>query len=318
MTNTADKLLQEAGATITESVGVGIGDLLARQEAGAGADPAAPARRRNRAAALLPLEMIDPDPDQPRKAFKQEEIEVLSKSLARHGQLQAIRVSFDQGTGRYRIISGERRWRAGRLAGLSEIAAEVVEKELSKEQVLEDQLVENCLREALDPIETAQAYKRLMDFNGWGGQVLAEALGLSHASVSRSLRLLGLAPDLQEKVADGRLPAGVAYEIALADEGRRSILAAAYESGRLPSRQAVRKALRKTARRGKAHPEAVPERAALEIGSVRVTVEWSGAERPSTAGLAQALAGLARRAEEARGSGLDWEDALRSLGPVEE
>ena len=114
--------------------------------------------------------MVIPDPEQPRVEFSEEAIERLAQSITRKGQLSAIRVRWSDEFSKWVIIAGERRWRATKRAGLPTIDCYFHENGISKSEVLEQQLIENCLREDLQPIEEAKAFSMLMDLNGWTGQ----------------------------------------------------------------------------------------------------------------------------------------------------
>ena len=109
------------------------------------------------------------------------------------------------------IISGERRWRAAQKAGLTEIECCFREAELSSSEILEEQLIENCLREDLQPIEEAQAFAALMRLNSWTGKEVAKALRVHPSRVSRALALLKLPEEIQEQVNTGEIPARSAY-----------------------------------------------------------------------------------------------------------
>jgi ParB family chromosome partitioning protein len=139
-------------------------------------------------------------------------------SLKAHGQIQPISVRWSEDMGRYLIVTGERRWRASILAGRPTIAAVIIEGERSESQVLEMQLVENRLREDLQPIEQARAFRTLMDRNDWTAARLAEALQLTGASVTRALALLDLPYTVQDAVASGQLAPSVAYEVSKLDD----------------------------------------------------------------------------------------------------
>lgn len=165
---------------------------------------------RMKGAIFLPPTKIEADPDQPRKTFEAAELDELAASLRTRGMLQPIRVRWDEGKGVWVIVTGERRWRASLLAGLDKIPAIDASKG-TPEDVLADQLVENCLRQDLDPIEQARAIRRLMDQSGWSQARVSSELGLSAGAVSKSLRLLELPPEEQEDVSRGNLTAKEAY-----------------------------------------------------------------------------------------------------------
>ena len=124
---------------------------------------------KSKDAVEIPLDKIVPDPDQPREEFDPEALERLAESLKTRGQLQPIRVRWDEAQGKYVIICGERRWRAARMAGLATMSCVVSEGPIDAGELLALQLIENCLREDLRPIEQARAFKSLMDRNGWSG-----------------------------------------------------------------------------------------------------------------------------------------------------
>ena len=168
---------------------------------------------RPKDALTIPVEKLLPDPDQPRREFDEEELERLAESLKTRGQLQPIRVRWDAGQGAWVIVSGERRWRAARRAGLPALACVEVKGELSADTVLEDQLVENCLRTDLKPVEQARAFEALMDRKGLSGRQLADLLNLSRMTVARALSLLELPADVLDQVEQGTLTPSAAYEV---------------------------------------------------------------------------------------------------------
>ena len=159
---------------------------------------------RSKNAAEIPLDRIEPDPDQPREEFDEESLQRLAESLKTKGQLQPIRVRWDEGRMVYVIICGERRWRAAKLAGLATITAMIVDGPIDPAELLAFQLIENCLRDDLRPIEQARALKQLMDRNGWSTRQLARELALSQSHVVRALTLLELPIEVQEQVEQGR------------------------------------------------------------------------------------------------------------------
>ncbi len=153
----------------------------------------------------LRISLIEPDRSQPRTVFDEEKLSELADNIARHGVLQPILVRPLE-NGSYRIVAGERRWRAARMAGLQEIPALV--RELDESEAAQISLIENLQREDLDPIEEARAYKRLMDDFGMTQQQLAESLGRSRAGIANSTRMLNLPERVQKSIADGEVSAG--------------------------------------------------------------------------------------------------------------
>lgn len=330
MSNVMEKLLQKSGNTIAESMGAGgIQELLESQAASGNPGAAAPGqtgRRRNRNAGYLALDQMLPDPQQPRKDFADSEIQNLARSLQRHGQLQAIRVRWDAALGKYIIVSGERRYRAARLAGLSELAVEFVERELTPEQVLEDQLVENCVRQDLSDIDKGKAFRALQEKNGWTVLQLAEAVGLSLASVSKTLIIVdNLALDLQAEVKSKTLPASVAYELArLDDETAQRELAQRYQREKLTRKDVIAAVGKKTGRRNHAPSRSQPSSQSkpqpntagpsLRLASTgRVTIEASWEGEFTLPDLIAALSEMLRRVRLAQEQELSIDELARQL-----
>ena len=153
----------------------------------------------------LPLQKVEPNPDQPRRTFDEEELQALADSIAAHGILQPLAVRASGG-GFYQIIAGERRWRAARMAGLSEVPVVVLEAD--DRTVMELALVENLQRQDLNPMEEAEGYQRLMKEYGLTQEEAAARVGKSRPAVANALRLLGLTEPVRAMVEDGRLSAG--------------------------------------------------------------------------------------------------------------
>jgi ParB family chromosome partitioning protein len=152
----------------------------------------------------LPIDAIAPNPKQPRKAFGDKALQDLSASLRQSGVLQPVVVR-RLGSG-YQLIIGERRWRAAKLAGLTRIPAVV--REASDAQSLELALVENLLREDLNPIEEAEGYQRLLAEFGWTQEELAQRVARDRSSIANCLRLLKLPDLIQADLRAGRLTMG--------------------------------------------------------------------------------------------------------------
>lgn len=147
---------------------------------------------------------IQPDPDQPRRIFDEEKLVELSESLKLHGQLQPIRVRWDASATVYRIVAGERRWRAARKAGLPSLEAIVVDDSTTLEAVRVEQIVENLQRHDLTRSETARAYRTLLEAWKLTARELAGRLGVSESTVSRALGVLKLSEEDREKIDSGR------------------------------------------------------------------------------------------------------------------
>ncbi|MCR9294077.1 MAG: ParB/RepB/Spo0J family partition protein [bacterium] len=183
-------------------------------------------RRALRNFGTLTIDSVIPDPDQPRTEFDEEEIQRLSRSIVDKGQLHPIHVRWSEVHSKWIIISGERRYRATKAAGLPSINCQFEEKDLNKTQILEQQLIENLLREDLKPIEEAKAFSLLIELNGWTGKELGEALRVNPSRITRSLALLKLPSDIQKQVEDGTLSPTAAYELSKlpSDEQRRAAM----------------------------------------------------------------------------------------------
>ena len=153
----------------------------------------------------LPLADIYPNPDQPRKVFEESALMELADSIAKHGVIMPIVVNKEP-NGKYRIIAGERRYRASKLAGKETIP--VVIKQYSEREVKEISLIENLQREDLNPIEAAFAMKQLMDDYALTQEELSDSIGKSRSAIANTLRLLTLSDEVMDMVARGDLSAG--------------------------------------------------------------------------------------------------------------
>ena len=156
-------------------------------------------------AVTLPLQKIEPNPLQPRKTFNTEELDSLADSIRMHGIIQPLTVR-KLPSGFYQIIAGERRWRAARLAGLSDVPVVVIEAD--DKTAMELALIENLQRSDLNPIEEALGYQELMGTYEMTQEQAAARVGKSRPAVANALRLLSLSPAVLELVKDGALSAG--------------------------------------------------------------------------------------------------------------
>ena len=158
-------------------------------------------------ASELAIDMVSPNPRQPRRTFVESDLEDLANSIRQKGVIQPILVRTDpEAADRYQIIAGERRWRAARRAGLKAIPAVV--REMDDREVLEIAIIENVQRADLNAIEEAEAYKSLMDRFGRTQDSVATQLGKSREHIANTLRLLQLPDDVREHVKEGRLTPG--------------------------------------------------------------------------------------------------------------
>jgi ParB family transcriptional regulator, chromosome partitioning protein len=182
---------------------------------------------RSKDAAEIAVDRIAPDPAQPREDFDREALERLAESLRTRGQLQPIRVRWDEDRGMYIIIAGERRWRAAGMAGLASMSCVIADAPATEGELLALQLVENALREDLRPLEQAKAYRTLIERNGWSARQVARELAIDHTNVVRALALLDLPETVQARVEQGTLPPATAYEVSkISDPAEQAELAA--------------------------------------------------------------------------------------------
>lgn len=173
----------------------------------------------------LPITKVEPNLEQPRNYFNEEALQELSESILQYGLIQPITVR-KLDSGYYQIIAGERRWRASRLAGLTEVPVRVIEAD--DRRTAELALVENLQREDLNPIEEAKGYKTLIEVYGLTQEEAAKSVGRSRPAITNSMRLLNLSEAVIEMVEKGSLSAGHARAlIPISDEAQQ--LAAAKE-----------------------------------------------------------------------------------------
>jgi ParB family chromosome partitioning protein len=221
MSKAAESLQRRFGSNLSESLGVRAG-MAAGGPPPTGAFPRETSpddgRTRARDAGHMEIDRIVPDPDQPRKEFSDDAIDRLAASLLKHGQLMPIRVRWNAAIGKWLVISGERRYRAALRAGLKTVACVFADDGLSPSEILQEQIIENLLREDLKPIEQARAYRQLMDLHGWTAKELSGELHVSQGAISKSLSLLTLPAELQGQVDDGAIPATAAYEVAKVED----------------------------------------------------------------------------------------------------
>lgn len=158
----------------------------------------------------VPLDAIEPNPDQPRTNFKREELEELADSIAKEGLLQPILVR-SIGEGKYQIIAGERRWQACQLLDLKTVPVTI--KDADDMKALELALIENLQRSDLNPIEEAYGYRRLMERNSMSQADVAQAMSKGRSTIANALRLLDLPEDAQQLLFEDKIQAGHARAI---------------------------------------------------------------------------------------------------------
>ena len=187
------------------------------------------------AVSTLPLQKIEPNPLQPRKTFSEEELDALAESIRIHGVIQPLTVRLLP-NGYYQIIAGERRWRAARLAGLSQVPVVVIEADDRK--AMELALIENLQRADLNPIEEAEGYQQLISQYGMTQEQAAERVGKSRPTVANALRLLSLGPEILKLVEAGTISAGHARALlVLKTDGERMAVAQKVQNLSLSVRQ---------------------------------------------------------------------------------
>ena len=266
-----DDLMRAAGSNIDESMGAGDSPRIAVTTS------AAPARWQGvvkaKDVALIPLDRILPDEGQPREEFDEEALGRLADSLRIRGQLQPIRVRWDEGQGAYIVVVGERRWRAARMAGLQSLSCVITDAPLDEAELLAIQLVENALREDLKPVEQARAYKRLMDAHGWASRQLAGELNISQAAVVKALALLDLPAQVQEAVEQGALAPSVAYEVARLETHEAQAAMAEMAAVEKLTRDEVALAVR-AVKANRPPPQGRPDPVTVDLEIATVTVKW--------------------------------------------
>lgn len=172
---------------------------------------------------VIKTSLIEPRRDQPRKNFDREQLQALANSISEHGVIQPIIVVEGQ-NGYYSIIAGERRWRASKLAGLTEMPAIV--RTYDELQIAEVALIENLQREDLNPIEEAMGYKTLMEKFSMTQDKVSERVGKSRSNIANMLRLLSLEDEIKEMLAENKLSMGHARALLSLPEGQERVQAA--------------------------------------------------------------------------------------------
>lgn len=207
--------MAENGSNKKRGLGRGLSSLMA--DVGTAAAPVTEGTdTASRMDMLVPIEKIQPNPDQPRRKFDQEKIDELSRSIAEKGLIQPIIVRpSPRESGSYEIVAGERRWRASQMAKLHEIP--VILREYNDTEVLEVAIIENIQRADLNSIEEAAGYAQLMQKFGHTQEQLAEALGKSRSHIANMMRLLQLPEDVRTFVEEGKLSAGHARALITAE-----------------------------------------------------------------------------------------------------
>ena len=220
------------------------------------------------------IDQLMPDPTQPRKTFDADALGRLAASLVARGVLQPLRVLWDADRETYLIVTGESRWRAARLAGLTHLPCVAVEGQPDEADLLADRIVENSLRNDLRPLEFARALAKLKALKGCNSQTLSRELGISGSAVTRAESLLSLPDDIQTLVDSGSVAESTAYELSrMPDEAGMRELAQSVAAGRM-NRQGVAEAVQRTVGKKHVAPKASRLSCRLE-GGLSVTVSAS-------------------------------------------
>lgn len=207
-------------------------------------------------AVKLSLNEIEPNKDQPRKTFDEKALSELADSIAQHGVIQPLLVR-PMPDGSYQLVAGERRWRAARRAGLSEVP--VVIREMSDSEMMELALIENLQREDLNPIEEAEGLQQLIDTYGLTQETAAARVGRSRPAIANALRLLSLPTPILELTREGKISAGHARALlSLGDEEKMMEIAEQILKKEISVREVER--LAKAAAKEKKQPENHPSR----------------------------------------------------------
>lgn len=204
----------------------------------------------------IKISKIEPDRDQPRKNFSEDELNELADSIKAHGIFQPLLVQKKKDY--FEIVAGERRWRAAKIAGLKEVPCIV--NEFSEQEKVEIQLIENIQRESLNPIEEAAAYKRLLSEFHMTQDLLAEKIGKNRTTITNSMRLLNLNDNVQNMIIDEKLTPGHARALlAIEDQSKQYQMAQKVFDEKLSVRDTEKlvKAMGKPKKEKKLTPEAL-------------------------------------------------------------
>ena len=225
---------------------------------------------------LLSLEigLLMPDPTQPRKTFEADALQRLSASLSARGVLQPLRVLWDAERETWLIVTGESRWRAARMAGLTHLPCIAVEGKPDEAELLADRIVENACRSDLRTMDYARALSKLKALRGVNSQTLSRELGISGAAITRAESLLTLPDDIQALVDTGAVAESTAYELSrLPDEAAMRELAGSVAAGKI-GRTQVTEAVQRLVGKKNVRPAASRLSCRLD-GGLSVTVSAS-------------------------------------------
>ena len=203
----------------------------------------------------ISIDLIYPNPNQPRKNFDEKALKELAQSIKTHGIIQPITVAKDGA--RYIIVAGERRWRASKLAGLKTIPCIV--KDYTARQIREVSIIENLQREDLNPIESARAIRQLIDQFDLTQEVVADRIGKSRPAVANTLRLLTLCPEVIKLIEEGKLSAGHARCLVTVEDPKIQLELAIKASDNKISVRELEKFIKQLAKGVNGKKQAVPQ-----------------------------------------------------------
>ena len=213
----------------------------------------------------LRINQVEPNSEQPRKVFDQEKLEALAESIKNHGVVQPIIVKREGPY--YKIVAGERRWRAAKLAGLKTIP--VIIKDITSREVMEIALIENLQREDLNPIEEAEAYQKLIEEYSITQEEVAKIVGKSRAAIANTGRLLTLTDEIKEMLSDGRLTSGHARTlITIPDPQRQNQLAKTIVEKNLTVRESEKLAASESRQKKKTEKEKIVSKESIEMAEL--------------------------------------------------
>jgi len=213
----------------------------------------------------LRINQVEPNSEQPRKVFDQEKLEALAESIKNHGVVQPIIVKREGPY--YKIVAGERRWRAAKLAGLKTIP--VIIKDITSREVMEIALIENLQREDLNPIEEAEAYQKLIEEYSITQEEVAKIVGKSRAAIANTVRLLTLTDEIKEMLSDGRLTSGHARTlITIPDPQRQNQLAKTIVEKNLTVRESEKLAASESRQKKKTEKEKIVSKESIEMAEL--------------------------------------------------
>lgn len=190
----------------------------------------------------MALDRIIEDVDQPRKSYDEQSLKEFAEHLQHHGVQQPIQLRWSEQYGKWLIVYGHRRFRAAKLAGMQSIPCSFAAEETDETTIRIRQLVENCQREDLAPLEMAKGVAALAQSTGWSNRRIGEELGVTHTTINRYVDLLKLPEELQQQVDEGRLAPSVAVELLkIQDQKQQAEIGRSIAENRLNREQAKKK-----------------------------------------------------------------------------